>query len=367
LGASLNTNSTMDASFVSVPSLTKNFPKALDILADVILNPSFPEEEIERQRASRLAGLVQERENPSAVANRVMARVLYGSNHPYGYPEIGTEAAIKATTRDDMYGFWQKNFVPNNAALVVAGSISKNELKALAEKAFANWKPGTPTAPQLGNPATTPAKVVIVDKPGAPQTQLRVTTIGQPRSTPDYAALQVTNGVLGGLFSSRINLNLREAHGYSYGAFSTFVYRRAAGPFLVATGVRTDVTGPSVEEIYKEINRMTAETVTPDELALSKQSLVRSLPGDFETSSSAAGTFSNLYIYDLGLDYYSKFPATVSAVDAATVQATAKKHLRLDKMVVVAVGDKTKIRPELEKLNLGSVEVRDTEGTLAQQ
>ncbi|MCI0595525.1 MAG: insulinase family protein, partial [candidate division Zixibacteria bacterium] len=367
LGASLNTSSTMDASQVSIQSLTKNFSKAMELLSDVILNPSFPNEEIERQRASRLAGLVQERENPSAVASRVMARVLYGSNHPYGYPEIGTEAAIKATAREDMHSFWQKNFVPDNAALVVAGSIGKNELKALAEKAFAGWKPGTPAVPQLGSPATTPAKVVIVDKPGAPQTQLRVFTLGQPRSTPDYAALQVTNGVLGGLFSSRINLNLREAHGYSYGAFSAFVYRRSAGPFLVATGVRTDVTGPSVSEIYKEINRMTAEAVTVDELALSKQSLVRSLPGDFETSSSAAGTFSNLYIYDLGLDYYSKFPATVSAVDAATVQATAKKYLVPEKMVVVAVGDKTKIRPELEKLNLGAIEVRDTEGTLAQQ
>ncbi|MGH8005095.1 MAG: M16 family metallopeptidase, partial [Limisphaerales bacterium] len=244
-------------------------------------------------------------------------------NHPYGYPEIGTEAAIKATGRADMHSFWEKNFVPNNAALVVAGSISKNELKALAEKAFAGWKPGVPAAPQMGSPATTPARLVIVDKPGAPQTQLRVVTLGQPRSTPDYAALQVTNGVLGGLFSSRINLNLREAHGYSYGAFSAFVYRRSAGPFLVATGVRTDVTGPSVAEIFKEISRMSAEAVTADELALSRQSLVRSLPGDFETSSSAAGTFSNLYIYDLGLDYYSKFPATVSAVDAAKVQATA--------------------------------------------
>jgi len=250
---------------------------------------------------------------------------------------------------------------------VVAGSIGKSELKSLAENAFADWKAGTPVLSQLGNPATTPARVVIVDKPGAPQTQLRVTTIGTPRSTPDYAAMQVTNGVLGGLFSSRINLNLREEHGYTYGAFSAFVFRRSAGPFLVATGVRTDVTGPSVSEIFKEIKRMSEEPVTADELALSRQSLVRSLPGDFETSSSAAGSFSNLYVYDLGLDWYSKFPASVSAVDAGTVQATAKKYLVPEKMVVVAVGDKTKIRPELEKLNLGAIEVRDTEGTLAQQ
>lgn len=367
LGASLSTNSTMDASFVSAQSLTKNFAKTLEIMADVVLNPSFPNEEIERQRASRLASLVQERDNPSAVAGRVMARVLYGTQHPYGFPEIGTEAAIKGTTRDDMHAFWEKNFVPNNAALVVAGDIGKDELKALAEKAFANWKPGTPVQPQLGNPVTTSAKLVIVDKPGARQTQLRVSCLGVPRSTPDYPALQVTNGVLGGLFSSRINLNLREAHGYTYGAFSTFVYRRSAGPFLVASGVRTDVTAPSITEIFKELKRMGDEPVTADELALSRQSLVRSLPGDFETSSSAAGTFSNLYIYDLGLDYYSKYPALISGVNADLVQKAAKTYLVPDKMVVIAVGDKAEIQPDLEKLNLGTIEVRDTDGNPVQK
>jgi len=166
LGAGLSTGSSMDASNVSVGSLKKNFGPALNLLADVVLNPSFPEEEMERQRASRLAGLVQEREDPASVARRVMAKALYGSKHPYGYPEIGTEEAVKGTTRDEMLGFWKKNLVPNNAALVVAGNIGKSELKSLAEKAFGGWQKGTPAQPQLGNPGTTSARLVLVDKPG---------------------------------------------------------------------------------------------------------------------------------------------------------------------------------------------------------
>jgi zinc protease len=331
-------------------------------MADVVLNPSLPDEEIERQRSSRLAGLVQERENPSAVASRVMARALFGPQHPYGYPEIGTEAAIKAAKREDMLAFWKQNYVPNNAALVVAGNISKAELKTLAEKAFGGWQKGTPARANLGSPAMTSAKIVLVEKAGAPQTQLRVATIGLPRSTPDYAVLSVTNSILGGLFSSRINMNLREDKGYSYGAGSAFVFRRSAGPFLVATGVRTDVTAPSVSEILKEIRGMSSGPVTADEMNLAKQSLVRSLPGDFETSASAAGSFSSIFTYDLGLDYYAKYPGKIASVNAEAVQAAAKKYLVPEKMVVIAVGDRAKIEPELVKLNLGTLELRDTEG-----
>ncbi len=362
LGATLSTGSSMDASNVSVQSLKKNFVRALDLMADVVLNPSFPEEEIERQRASRLAGLVQEREDPASVARRVMAKALYGTKHPYGYPETGTEAAVKATTREDMVSFWKKNFVPNNAALVVAGNISKAELKTLAEKAFAGWQKGTPTQSQLGNPETTPARLVLVDKPGARQTQLRVATIGAARSTPDFTAMQVMNNILGGLFSSRINLNLREEHGYTYGAFSAFVYRRSAGPFQVGAGVRTDVTAPSVTEIFKEVKKMEETPVTANELNFSKESIVRSLPGDFETSTAAASIFSNLFVYNLGLDYYAKYPGQVTSVTIEQAQAAAKKYLIPEKMVVIAVGDKAKIEPELSKLNLGTMEVCDAEG-----
>ncbi len=364
LGATLNTSSTMDASRVSVGSLKKNFPGALALIADLILHPSFPQAEIERQRASRLATLVQRRENPAIVVGQVTAAALYGRQHPYGYPEIGTEAAIKAAARDDMAGFWKQSFVPSNAALVVAGNIGFEELKALAEKQFGGWHKGASARPAVGTPSTTAARVVLVDKPGSPQTQVRVTMIGVARSTPDYAALEVMNASLGGLFSSRINLNLREEHGYTYGAGSAFVYRRSAGPFFVGGGIRTDVTAPAVSEIFKEIRRMAEARLSPDELSLAKDSLVRSLPGDFENSAGAAGDFSNAYLYDLGLDYYAKLPGQLSAVTAEGVLGVAKKYLVSEKMIVVAVGDRAKIEPELIKLKLGSAEIRDADGNL---
>jgi zinc protease len=192
-----------------------------------------------------------------------------------------------------------------------------------------------------------------------------VASIGVPRNTPDYAALRVMNEALGGLFSSRINLNLREQHGYTYGASSQFVFRRSAGPFLVATGVRTDVTGPSVSEIMKELGRIRDGELSADELSLAKDSLVRSLPADFETSSRVTASTSNIYVYDLGLDYYSKLPGQLTAVDAAQVKTVAQKYIQPDKVLVVAVGDRAKITPELQKLNLGAPEVRTAEGALA--
>ena len=182
-------------------------------------------------------------------------------------------------TRDDMLAFWKQNFVPNNAALVVAGDISMAELRALAEKAFGGWQRGTPAQPALGAPATTPARVVIVDKPGAPQTQLRVASIGAPRSSPDFRAIQVMNIALGGLFSSRINMNLREEHGYTYGASSQFLFRRGAGPFQSRRGVRTDVTAPAVTEIFKEVRGMAAGPMTPDELKNAKDALAQFAAG----------------------------------------------------------------------------------------
>jgi zinc protease len=362
LGASLTTGSSMDASTASIRSLTKNFGQTLDLLADVALHPSFPAEEIERQRASRLAGLVQQRDNPAQVAALVLASALYGAKHPYGYAEVGTEAAVKAVTRADMEAFWKQNFVPNNAALVVAGDISMPELRAMAEKAFGAWPRGTPAQPALGAPSTTPARVVIVDKPGSPQTQVRVASIGAARSSPDFRPMQVMNIALGGLFSSRINMNLREQHGYTYGASSGFAFRRAPGPFQVASGIRTDVTAPAVTEIFKELRGMVERPVNEAELKLAKDAMANSLPGAFESSANAVGNFSNVFIYDLGLDYYTKYAAQVNAVTTDQALAMAKKYLVPGNQVVIAVGDRAKIEPELKKLNLGAIEIRDAEG-----
>ena len=364
IGASLGTRSTMDATFVEGASLKKNFSQTLDLIADVVLHPSFPADEIERQRASRLAQLVQQRENPGQLAAKIMATVLYGDRHPYGFTEIGTESAVKAVTREDMQNFWKQNFVPNNAALIVAGDITMAELRPLAEKAFNGWAAGTPVRPALGPPPAISARVVIVDKPGAPQTELRVAGIGAARSSPDFQAMQVMNTALGGLFSSRINMNLREEHGYTYGASSQFVFRRSAGPFVAGTGVRTDVTVPAVTEILKEVRGMFEKPIDSEELRLSKDSLTRSLPGAFETSASVAASFSNTFIYDLGLDYFSKYAARVDAVTTAQAKTVAEKYLVPGKLIVIAVGDRAKIEPELRKLNLGPVEIRTPDGAI---
>src|SRR5687767_9223135 len=349
----------MDATAISGRSLTKNFGALLDLIADVTLRPSFPAEELDRQRAQRLGQLVQMRDNPSQVAGQVTAMVLYGDKHPYGYSEIGTEASVKAITRADLSGFWQQNFVANNAALVVAGDISMKELRAIAEKSFGSWQRGTPNRPALTTPTSIPPRVIIVDKPGSPQTQLRVATIGVARSSPDFRPVQVMNIALGGLFSSRINMNLREQHGYTYGASSQFAFRRAPGPFQVASGVRTDVTGPAVTEIFKEVRGMVERPVSEEELKKAKDSMSNSLPGAFESSANAVSNFSNVFIYDLGLDYYTRYAEQVNAVTAEQTLAAARKYLVPGSMIIVAVGDKAKIEPQLKKLNLGAIETRD--------
>ena len=362
LGANLGTASTMDATTVSARSLSKNFGATLGLVADVVLRPSFPAEEIERQRAQRLGAIVQQRDNPAQVAAQVQAAALYGTQHPYGYTETGTEASVTAMTREDMLAFWRQNFVPNNAALVVAGDLSMAELRTLAENAFGGWERGAPATPALGAPSTTPARIVIVDKPGSPQTQLRVVSIGAPRSSPDFRPLQVMNMALGGLFSSRINMNLREQHGYSYGTYSQFTFRKSAGPFAVAGGVRTDATAASVTEIFKEIAGMTGQLMTNDELQKAKDSLANSLPGAFESSANAVNNFSNVFIYDLGLDYYTRYAQQVNAVTAEQALDVAKRYLVPTRMVVIAVGDKSAIEADLQRLNLGTIELRDPEG-----
>jgi zinc protease len=365
LGASLSTGSSMDSTTVSGRALSKNLGALLDLMADVTLRPSFPAEEIERQRAQRLAALVQQRENPSQVATQVAAAVLFGPKHPYGYTDLGTEAGVKGISRADMQAFWKQNFVANDAALVVSGEISMNELRALAEKSLGAWPRGTPARPSLGAPEAVSARVVIVDMPGAPQTQLRVVGRGAPRSSPDFRPMQLMNQAFGGSFAGRINMNLREKNGYSYGTYSQFLFRRDAGMFQVYGGVRTDVTAPAVREVFNELRGAHEQPISEDELARAKDGLSDSLPGAFETSSNAVANFSNVFTYDLGLDYYAKYAAQVRAVTTEQVHDMVEKYIIPGRMLVVAAGDRKTIEPELQKLNLGPIEIRDREGRVA--
>ena len=362
LGTALITSSTMDQIRVSATSLAREFPSALQLLADVAIRPTFPPEEVERQRTSRLATLVSQNSNPSQIASRVMAAALFGPAHPYGYIDLGTEASNKAMTRDAMLDFWQRQIVPGNAALVVVGAVSRREVEALTTKAFADWNGKAAPSASMPAPGGTGAKLILVDMPGAAQTEVRVASIGAARTTPDFEAIEVVNMILGGLFTSRINLNLREDKGYTYGAFSAFSMRREPGPFFVGAGVRVDATAPAVTEIFNEVRKMKDVQVSADELSLGKDSLVRSMPGRFETSAQAADSFSTVFVYALGLDYYSKYIERLGSIDGPAAHAAARKYLVPERLLVVAVGDRQKIEADLKKLNLGTIEYRDVEG-----
>jgi zinc protease len=213
-------------------------------------------------------------------------------------------------------------------------------------------------APVPAVPQKVSARTLVVDRGAAPQTAVRIGAVGVPRASPDYVPLIVMNGALGGLFSSRINLNLREKNGYTYGASSNFAFRRGAGPFGAGAGVRTDVTAPAVKEIFTEIRRMRDEPLTAEELALSRSAFARSLPGQFETNADVAASGGSLFVYGLPLDYYNTLPAQIDAVSIADVQRVARQYLRPEEMVTVAVGDKAQIEKPLRELNQSPVEIR---------
>jgi zinc protease len=364
LGTALSTGAGVDSSSVGASSLTKNFSGLLDLISDVVLHPTFPPDEVERHRASQLAAFADERSDPDAILARTGVSALFGPHSPYGYQNSGTEPSVKAMTREELLNFWKAHYLPNNAVLVVSGNIPVADLKALAEARFGAWKSGEITLPPMPAAEPAKAKIIIVDRPGAQQTMLRLMQPGVDRSTPDYPALEVMNSELGGLFSSRINLNLREEHGYTYGAASFFVYHRSFGYFGAGGGIRTDVTAPAVTEILKEIRRMIDTPMTPEELSLAKDSQSRSLPGIFETDRGEAGALSEIFVFQLPPDYFSHLPEQLNAVTAENAEAVAKKYLHPDQLILVCVGDRAKIEPELVKLDLGQIEIRDSDGNV---
>ena len=365
LGTSLYTGSSMDLSYVTFRSLKKNADGAFELMSDVLLNPAFPAEEIERIRHDRLTEILQQKDNPNITAAKVFSNVIYGQNHPYGYTDLGTEESNKALTREDLHRFWNAGYAPGNSALVLAGDITKAEARALAEKHLGKWSGASSGSEPLATPQSSSRKVVLVEKTDSPQSAIRIGHVGVARSSPDYVPIDVMNTELGGLFSSRINLNLREKHGYTYGASSIFAFRRAAGPFIVGTSVHVEYTAASITELFREIERMRSEEITPEELATAKDSISRSLPGLFETTPQAASSIGQLFVYDLPLDYYRTLPEHIDSVTAADVRQMAQKYLKPDEMAVVVVGELKKIQSQIENLKLGPVEIRDENGNLA--
>jgi len=362
-GASLSASASYDGSFVSVLTLQKHLSEVLDIVADILQNPAFPLSEFERIRKEVLTNLLQQKDRPEVIVGKVFSKIVYGDNHPYGNSTDGTEASVNLITLDEVKNFYDTYFYPNNATLIVVGDIDLSEMKDVFEKNLSSWKPKE--IPVLVIPkfeSETKTGIFMVDKPKAAQSQIRIGSVGVSRSTPDYFAVEVMNMILGGNFNSRLNWNLREQKGYTYGARSGFAYRKEAGPFSASGGFRSNVTDSCVIEILKEIKKIKGSDVTIDELLFAKNGLVRALPRTFETPAQISGQLANLELYNLPDSYYSSYIQNIDKVTVQDVRNVSEKYLNPEKMAIVIVGDVALNKANLEKLNLGQVNLSDAIG-----
>ena len=357
-GATLVVGSNFDSSSVELNVPVSRLETALPIMADVALRPAFPADELERLREERLTGLLQVRDTPAAVSALAFARAVFGATHRYGTGAIGTATTMAAVTPSDLRAFHTEHYQPSNAALVVVGDVTFQTVAPLLESQFGAWHRGSPTtdralptAPQLTN-----RQIIVVDMPGAAQSQIRIGWVGVDRSTPDYFTLEVLNTILGGSFTSRLNQNLREEHGYSYSAGSRFEMRLSPGPFLAAAGVQTDKTAESVEEFFNELTEIGAPVGT-EELEKAKNYLALGFPGEFETIRNLAGHLESSIVYNLPDGYFDRYVDNIKAVTAEDVQRAAATYIQPGRFAVVIVGDAAVIEPGIRALELGRVRV----------
>jgi zinc protease len=359
LGATLSTNAGWDATSIAVSSLSENIGKALEIWADVVLEPAFDEKELTRVREILLTTLRRRKDSPPLVASLNFARALYGPEHPYGWPTSGTEDTVRSITTADLRKFWETYFRPNNAVLVVAGDITEAELRAKVDPLLKSWKSKPVPAVKLPQPAAVAkTKVFLVDKAGAPQSSIRVGLVGLERRSPDYYKALVMNHILGGSFK-RLGLNLREAKGWTYGVSSFFEARRTPGPWTAGGEFVAAHTAESVAEILKEIKTLRDEDVSDKELQETKDEIVKAFPARFSTVNQIAGQMAALAVYDLPDKELETFTKKVSAVSRADVRKMAQKYLQTEKLSIVVVGDQKANEAALRKM--GEVELRDVD------
>jgi len=363
LGTALDTSADWDSSTIRITVTPQRLPEALALVAEVIRTPSFSEREVERLKQERLTELLQQQAEPRGLADDMFGRFAYAPDSRYAVPDGGVESTVAALSRDAVREFYRARYAPRSTTLIIVGDITHESARALASDAFGTWSgPAVPRAAVSDQPATRTRTIHVVGKADAPQSELRVGHVGVPRLHRDFFPIVVMNAILGGLFSSRINLNLREEHAYTYGAFSSFDWRREAGPFTVATAVRSDVTDAAVREILLEIERMQTTEVSDAELTLATSYLDGVFPIRFESTTAIANALASLVSYGLPDDYFDRYRANVRSVSADDVLRAAREYLRVDELQIVTVGDPTVVRAPLESLGLGTVRVYDAEG-----
>jgi zinc protease len=360
LGASLGAEADWDASVVSVYGLSETIDAALEIWADVLVNPAFDARELDRVRENLLAGIKRRKDSPPYVSGEVFMRTLFGETHPLGWPQDGTDATLPVITVDDLKAFHARHFKPKNAVLVVAGNMTEADVKAKIGPLLKGWKGGTAWKPAVSKPAV-PDKtsIYLVDKQGAPQSSIRIGLPALPRKHPDYYKAMVMNEILGGSFR-RLTLNLREKRGWTYGVYSRFTPHRIPGPWQVAGEFVADKTADSVKEIQTEIETLRSNPVPDNELREAKDSLIKAFPARFATVRQIAGQMGGLAIFEIPEKELRNFPNIIKAVTVADVQAMARKYLLPEHLAIVVVGDRASNEKPLEAL--APVQHRDVEG-----
>jgi zinc protease len=363
LGASVEVATDWDGAVISLTAMNSRLAAAMELLGEVVRIPSFPEREVQRLRAERLAERLQLRAEPRGLADELFSRILYHPRSRFALPESGTEASVATITRADIEDFYAARYQPPGVTLILAGDLSEAEGLRFADASFGDWR-GEIVTPARANedPARRERALHIVAKPDAKQTELRLGSIYLPRNHSDYHASVVMNAVLGGLFSSRINLNLRERHGYTYGAFSSIDWRRQSGPFVVSAAVQSEATAAAASEALGEIERFRDDLIDEDELTLATNYLVGIFPIRFETTAAIAGALAALVRYDLPANFYDTYRDYMRAVSPGEVQRVARAHLDPQRLQMLVVGDADSIRQPLEELRFGPMTLYDVLG-----
>lgn len=363
LGANLGTGAGWETFNVGLSGPKRTINDAMALMADVVLRPTFATADVERERALRQAALITARDNPNVVANRVFSRNVFPASHPF-HNNIGGDSAStarldSATVRD----YWNRAADPRRATLIVTGDVTPAEARQWAQRHFGEWEAptqilGKPRASDVALPSAGSTRVILVDKPNAPQSVVTIGGPGVDRDNPDYPAIQLLNTVLGGSFSSRLNDILREQKGYSYGAGSGWSFSPVAGPFTASAAVRTDVTDSSVAIFFREFNTIRNEPIPSVELERARNYIVLGALDSYETAGQVAGAIASALQFGHPLQRTADELAAINRLTAAQVQAAARKYLDPAHLTVVIVGDVAAIRPGIEKLNLGPIEVQ---------
>jgi len=370
LSANFNAGANLDWSVVNLNTLKINMDKALDIYADLVLNPAYPDNEFKRLQKERIAAIRREKVQPQQMALRVVPQLIYGKGHAYSVPftGTGTEASVGAMTREDLHKWHQTWFKPNNATLLIVGDTTLAEMKPRLEKLFAGWKSGDvpkKNVVQVNQPGKT--EVYLIDRPGSGQSVIFGAQLAPPRNSPDAIPLQLVNDIFGGNFSSRINMNLREDKHWSYGVFSFLPAARGQRPYLSLSPVQTDKTKESLAELVKEYQGVTGtRPISEKELKDEQSNATLALPGQFETVQQLAGAYSQILQYGLPEDYFDTFTQKATSLTADGANATAKKFIQPEHLVWVVVGDMSKVEAGIRELNLGEVHKIDVDGNALQ-